>query len=113
VLGIGLAGVGVVGIGLGTVFGVLASNAWNNAKTACGGDVGHCTDVPSATSDKSTTVTDGTISTIAFIAGGVLVAGGAVLFFTGAPRESTPAASLRISPSIGPGRGGAVIQGSF
>jgi hypothetical protein len=112
-LGIGVAGVGVVGIGVGAVFGLLASSAWNNAKNACGGDTSHCTDVSSANSYKSTTNTDGTISTIAFVAGGVLVAGGALLFFTGGGHESEHAASLWVAPTVAPGQGGAVVRGTF
>lgn len=112
-LGIGVAGMGVVGIGVGSVFGLLASSAWSSAKSACGGDTAHCTNVSSANSYKSTTDTDGTISTVGFIAGGVLVAAGAVLFFTGGRHESAPAASLWVTPSVGPGQGGAVIRGTF
>jgi hypothetical protein len=112
-LGIGVAGVGVVGIGIGSVFGLLASSAWNNAKNACGGDTSQCTDVSSANSYKSTTNTDGTISTVAFIAGGVLVAGGALLFFTAGGHESGHAASFWVTPTAAPGQGGAVVRGSF
>jgi hypothetical protein len=112
-LGIGVAGVGVVGIGVGAVFGLLASSAWNNAKNACGGDTSQCTDVSSANSYKSTTNTDGTISTVAFIAGGVLVAGGALLFFTGGGHETGHAASFWVSPTAAPGQGGAVVRGTF
>ena len=52
----------------------------------------------------------GTISTIGFIAGGVLAAGGAVLFFTAPSSKSAPAqtGSAFISPYIGPGSVGAV-----
>lgn len=111
-LGIGVAGLGVVGVGIGSVFGLLASGAWSNAKNACGGDTSHCTNVSSADSYKSTANTDGTISTIGFIAGGVLVAGGAVLFFTGRPHDSG-AAAVSIAPAWSPGQGGVALRGTF
>ncbi len=111
-LGIGVAGMGVIGVGIGSVFGLLASSAWSNAKNACGGDTSHCTDVSSADSYKSTANTDGTISTIGFIAGGVLVAGGAVLFFTGKPHDSG-AAVVSIAPAWSPGQGGVALRGTF
>lgn len=111
-LGIGVAGMGVIGVGIGSVFGLLASSAWSKAKDACGGDTSHCTDTASADSYKSTTNADGTVSTIAFIAGGVLVAGGAVLFLTGKPHESG-AAAVSIAPAWSPGQGGVSVRGTF
>jgi hypothetical protein len=113
ILGIGVAGFGVGAVGVGAVFGLLASSAWSKAKTDCGGDTSHCVNVSAANSDKSTTTTDGTVSTVAFIAGGVLVAGGAFLFFTGKPQESAPAASFVVTPAFGPGQGGIAVHGNF
>ena len=113
IAGIAVGGAGVVGLGVGAVFGLLASSAWSNAKSACGGDISHCTNVSAANSDKSTTNTDGTISTVGFIAGGVLAAGGAVLFFTGHRAEAEPTASVAIAPAFGPGQGGIVVRGAF
>jgi hypothetical protein len=48
-----------------------------------------------------------TISTIAFVAGGVLVAGGAVLVFTAKPATTAGALDLRVGPS------GAALRGRF
>jgi hypothetical protein len=104
---------GVVGVGVGSVFGLLASSAWSSAKNACGGDTSHCTDVSSANSYKSMTTTDGTLSTAAFIAGGVLIAGGALLFFTGAPQASGTQATLAVAPALAPGQAGIGMTGSF
>ncbi len=79
VLGLVVGGGGVVGAGLGAVFGMLAASSWSSEKSACGGDPGHCANVTSADSFRTTTEGAGTISTIGFIAGGVLFATGAVL----------------------------------
>lgn len=52
----------------------------------------------------------GTISTIAFGAGGVLVVGGAVLYLT-APRM--PSTGIHVVPSAGPRHAGLALGGSF
>jgi hypothetical protein len=113
-IGLTVGGVGVVGVGLGAVFGLLASSAWSDAKAACNGDPSHCTGNPTAAnSDHSTTETDAAISTIGFVAGGVLVAAGAVLFFTGHRREASTAPSVSVAPSVGPGQAGVMLGGVF
>jgi hypothetical protein len=113
ILGLGLGAAGVVGIGLGSVFGLLASSAWSNAKNACGGDTSHCTNVSSADSYRSTTSTDGGLATVGFIAGGVLLAGGAVLFLTGGHHEAATAARVTVAPTFGRGQGGFAVTGGF
>jgi hypothetical protein len=60
---------------------------------------------------------------VAFVAGGVLLAGGAVLFFT-APSSTesaapavaasrSPVTSLAAAPMAGPGSAGVLVQGNF
>jgi hypothetical protein len=56
-------------------------------------------------------VSAATVSTVAFIAGGVLVAAGAVLWFT-APK-ARPQMGLRITPSVGANGAGLTLAGSF
>ena len=71
-----MAGVGVVGIAIGGIFGAKALGKNSDANT------GHCTgNVCDATgvSLRQDAVHAGNISTIAFVAGGVAIAGGAVL----------------------------------
>ena len=82
--GIGLMGVGVVSVGLGSVFGIVAGNKWSDAKSQCGNGCG-----PGSTAydSRSSAKTDATISTVGFIAGGLMLAGGATLFFL-APKEA-------------------------
>jgi predicted sugar kinase len=99
-IGIVAVSLGVVGLGVGTYFGLSTSSKWADAKTHCSGLECDRTGVDLAEQAKSA----GNISTIAFIAGGVLVAGGAVLYFT-APRGKTTA--------IGVGPGSLLVRGSF
>jgi hypothetical protein len=103
VLGIVTGGVGVAGLAVGSVFGVFASSAWNKAKTECSSG----TDCPSnAMNDRSSALTDATVSTVGFIAGGVLAVGGVVLFLT-APRADGPKVGLEARPN------GFAVTGQF
>ena len=87
-----VAGVGVVGVGIGAVFGLRAMSKLNQANAACPNE---CSDQNGVELWKSTT-TAGNIATAAFIVGGVGLAAGAVLWFTAKPSASTEV-------SVGPG----------
>lgn len=70
---------------------------------------------PQAVSDQNDATKAATIATVGFIAGGALLAAGAVLFFT-APvaTESAPArGAVRVAASAGPGSAGSWLQGTF
>ena len=105
-------GVGVAGLALGTVFGVMAMSDKNGAHCDASGacDPGKLSDANSAA----------TISTVGFIAGGVLLAGGAALVLFGpsgnAP-EATPApstgATLKLAPLVGARDAGLLLGGSW
>ena len=81
------AGVGVVALGAGTVFGAIAISKNDDSKAAghCDG-ASSCDDVGYAARKDAQSAA--TISTGALIGGGVLVAASAVLFFT-APRAAS------------------------
>jgi hypothetical protein len=90
------AGAGVIGIAVGSVLGIVAkskldqSNADNHcdATDACDG---------TGLSLRSSAESAATGATVAFVVGGVLVAGGAVLWFT-APRPESAHVGLAPSP---------------
>lgn len=89
--GLVLLGAGGVGLVLGTIFGIRALTTGDQADQCTLGPQGNgCPQ--SAVDDQNSARTSGNVSTIGFIAGGVLAAGGAVLFFT--------------APKASPGRGG-------
>ncbi len=73
-----LLGAGVVGVGIGTFFGLRTSSKWNDTKGHCTGLECDSTGVSLAADAKSS----GTVSTLSFIVGGLLAGGGAALFFT-------------------------------
>jgi hypothetical protein len=106
IIGIAVAGVGVVGVAIGAIFGVSASSAWSSSQSECASATS-CTNHAQAISDHDSAVSKGTISTIGFIGGGVLVAGGAVLFLTAPKSPSSP--TVGIAPSLN----GAFVRGTF
>jgi hypothetical protein len=111
-IGLAIAGGGVVGLAVGSIFGALAGSSSSSSQRECV-STQNCSNRSQAVSEHNSAATQATISTIAFIAGGALVATGAVLFFT-APRERKDAGVvLRIAPTVGPGGAGMMLQGNF
>ncbi len=114
-IGIGLMGGGVIGVVIGTIFGLKTSSKWSEAKTHCTGIDCDRTGVTLAAEAKNA----GTASTIAFIAGGAFLAGGAAVFFTApsgsAKKEGAPkGAQLRPQDvRVGVGAGSVLLEGSF
>ena len=118
VVGLTVGSAGVVGVGVGAAFGLVAVGAWSDVKTACGpGGASRCARSSQATvlSDQSSAQTDGTVSTVAFIAGGVLLATGAVLWLTGGHHghERAPDPAVSLAPTLGPDQAGFSLRGAF
>jgi hypothetical protein len=101
-----LAGVGVVGIGIGSFFGLRAIGKNDDAKAFCPRD-NQCDD------SRGITLTDeasdaATVSNVAFGLGIAALAGGVVLYLTAPePGSDSPAIAARFSPT------GASLRGSF
>ncbi len=107
IIGAAVAGVGVIGLGVGAVFGIVALGKKSDAAANCTADYARCnaTGVGQVDDAKSA----GTISTVALIAGGVLVAGGLVVALT-APKSET---SVRASLGAPGAPAGVSLGGSF
>lgn len=113
-IGFVAGGVGIAGVAVGSIFGLLASSAWNNSKSEC--NTMTCSNHQGAVNDHNTSVTDGTISTVGFIAGGALLATGVVLVLVGGGHSAsspTGAAGLLVTPAVGVGSGGITLSGGF
>jgi hypothetical protein len=104
-------GVGVVGLGLGTVFGLQANGKYSDANAMC-------PDFPcqltQAQADKRQGLADDgdkakTISLVGFIVGGVGVATGVTLFVLSSGKNEH--AAVTVSPVLG--FGSAALRGSF
>jgi hypothetical protein len=108
-----VGGVGVVGVGLGSVFGLMTFSAASQQKSNCA-STSSCSNYGMASSAHSGGETDATLSTVSFIAGGALLASGLILFLT-APhtREQAPAPALAVTPGVAPGGGGMWVSGAF
>jgi hypothetical protein len=101
--------VGAVGLGLGAVFGVLAKSKLDQSNSGPCDGTDHCTQA--GLSDRQTAETDATVSTVAFIAGGVLAAGGIALYLTGRPVSAGTGVVVAPAPMVG--GGGALLVGTF
>lgn len=119
---VGIVGgsLGLAGIGVGAVFGALASSKWSSSKSettaqASCSSAAQCPAHASAVSDHDTAVTYATISTVGFGVGGALLVAGVVTFLT-APRtttSSTPSAWLHVVPMFERGGGSLGLVGAF
>jgi hypothetical protein len=105
-IGLVTAGIGVVGLGLGTAFGVDAISKKNDAASSgCSGNV--CT--PSAGATRNDAQSAGNLSTVFFVAGGVLAAAGVTVWLV-APGSSH---AVEVAPSVGRGGAGVTLAGSW
>jgi hypothetical protein len=107
-VGIVTGAVGVVGLGVGSFFGIRALNKSSDADSHCPKD-GLCND------QEGLTLTEegqdhASIANIGFAVGGGLLALGAVLYLTGAPSDADRVALV---PALVPGLAGANVVGRF
>jgi hypothetical protein len=110
-----VGGVGVAGVAAGAITGLMAISSVSSQKNDCHSSApGDCVNHAQALQDHDSASTLSTVSTVAFIAGGALLATGAVLFFT-APRstEGSQAARVEVIPSAAPGWAGLSVAGRF
>jgi hypothetical protein len=110
-----LGATGVAGIAVGSVFGLMAQSQFNDQKSEC--SVAYCPGPQhsQALTHHADSLRDGTISTIGFIAGGAVLAGAAVLFFTGPSSDGRGdrAQRLAVFPSFAPTLVTLNAQGEF
>lgn len=93
IAGVTVASVGVVGLIVGAVFGAISMSHKSEAEPYCNGN--DCTDQQGVDAKHSAVVT-GNISTVSFVVGGLLVAGGGVLWFTAPKARSTQNAKVGV-----------------
>jgi hypothetical protein len=101
----GLGAAGVIGLGIGTGFGVKAMA--NKDSAGCDGN-----DCPSnaAAAKYQDARTAGNIATVGFAVGGTLLAAGVVLYFV-APKKNAP--SVDVTGSLGPGVASVSVRGAW
>jgi hypothetical protein len=90
-------GIGVLGVGLGTVFGLASKSKHDQAENYCNGAA--CRD-PRGVTAGSAAQSDGNISTVMMIVGGVGLAAGVTLWLT-APKTHSGAPSAQVGLGLG------------
>lgn len=95
---------GVAGLVVGTIFGLRAASKQSSSEEACKPDKNVCP--PEGLALREQAQSAATVSTVSFLAGGVLAAGGVVLWLT-APRNAARSVGLAPAP------GGVSLHGRF
>lgn len=111
-----LAGVGVVGLGVGTTFAIMAKNQYDDSLAGCAADeVNRCNH--SGVEQRNGAISKGNVATIASIAGGAALLGaGVVWLFSGGSSEKKTvhrAGLIMATPSIAPQQATLQLSGDF
>ena len=104
-----LGGVGVVGVGVGSYFGLRAYSKWSDSDAGCPKD-DRCTAAGAQAAKDARTAAD--VSTVSFAIGGAALGAGAFLFFTAEPSQPETA-KLWFRPAVGPSTAHAAFGGRF
>jgi len=89
-------GAGVVAVGVGTFFGLRSKSKHDEAQKICPGDQ-QCPNIDGV-NRWNDAISAGNIATVAFVVGAVGIAGGAVLWFTGARESSAATTQVGLGP---------------
>jgi hypothetical protein len=109
-MGVVLGAAGLVGLGLGGVFSVVAKNKYNSSLPSCEtGNPGLCNST--GVSERDDARGFGDAASVAVVVGAAALAGGLVVWIT-APHGEARAATAA-SLGIAPAPGGAVLQGAW
>src|SRR5262249_26540223 len=108
-VGLTTAAVGLVGLGVGTVFALQAKSKLDDSNKQPGGCVGNaCPSSAAATRNDARSA--GNVATVFVIAGGVLAAAGVTMWFL-APSDGSPhGGALRVAPALGRNEGRLVLE---
>jgi hypothetical protein len=112
-VGLAVLGVGAAGAAVGTVFGVMAFDEKNAARSACGKTYPACnpSTVGTVNGHETTGRNDATISTIAFVAGGAALAAGTVLYLVARPKAPRAESKWGVSAAFAQDGGVVVARG--
>jgi hypothetical protein len=110
VLAVAGAALGVAGLAVGSYFGATMLARKSDYQKNQGPN-GACLN-PDCQTASHDAISAGNVATVAFIAGGVLLGAGAVLWLT-APRESSSAPAVALAPLVAPSGAGIGATGSW
>ncbi len=110
-----LAGVGVVGLGLGGAYALMAKSQYDDSKQECDlDDANSCG--PNGIEQRNDARAKGNIATVSVIVGGAALAGAGLVWLASGSSDSKHAASgarLRAAPALGPNLAALFVQGRF
>src|SRR5262249_1692660 len=92
------AGVGVLGLGVGSVFALVANSTYHDSLDECPKDKNRCTSVGVRLRDDART--QGDLATVGFVIGGLGLATAGVLLLWPSKSE-TRSASVEVHPTLG------------
>ncbi len=101
IVGVGVGALGVVGVAIGSVFGLTAKSDFDNATTNCPGKVCNPTGIAQQSQGHDAAMA----SNIAFGVGAAAIVGGVVLYLT-APKETH---AVTLLPALGPRNAGMTL----
>jgi hypothetical protein len=101
-IGLGIAGIGVVAVAIGAVFGLNAISTNDSAKSHCRD--GNLCD-PTGLDDLDSARSQATLSTVFFVGGAAALGAGAYLFFT--------APHVEVAPAVTASSGGLQMRGTW
>jgi tetratricopeptide (TPR) repeat protein len=107
-----IGGLGIVGLGVGTVYGFVALSKNSDSKSNGACDANNVCDA-AGKSARDDARRAGNVSTFAFVVGGVAVAAGAVLILAGPSSSKPDAARIEAAPLVGTTSGGLLLRGAW
>jgi hypothetical protein len=107
IVGLSIAAAGLVGVGVGAALGLSARSKLEDAKPLCAPGFASCTRAGLEVLHSARTTA--TWSTVAFVGGGVLIAGGIVVFATATGDRK----AVGLRACVGRGEASAAIEGVF
>jgi hypothetical protein len=112
VVALGVGGAGALGLVVGAVLGLMAKSTYDHAlQSECHGDPHECSWQGDQDGQSAHSLATG--STVAFVAGAVLLGGGAALYFT-APNATAPnATAVSMGPAVGPYGAGLRVRAAW
>jgi serine/threonine-protein kinase len=111
VAGLIVGGAGVVSLGMSAFFGLRAASLNGESKDLGCNEENLCP--PNALSKREDAVTASTWATVTLIGGGVLAATGATLFILGGRHGESGSSQVTVTPVVGLGSAGILVQGSL
>lgn len=106
-IGLAAGGVGLVGLVLGTIFGIVAKSTYDHATGSGECSNGGTVCNSQGYSDVQSAYGQATVSTVAVVTGAILAGGGAALYLT------APRAGVSVGPSASTTGGGLTLRGSW